>query len=187
LWVGLLCEDRLRGKSVGKTLNAILTVQFTRLRNGDFYYYLRDPYLPSATKDKVRRITLAQIIQRNTNLTSLQRNLFFVFHCPGDTTEDFELENIAANVVTTKHALAVRTSEFKIYPNPVKDVLNVDIGTAGKNYQIKIFNSIGVQIREIEAGSSKTQVNVRDLKSGTYFMRIIADNKIQSTMFIKIE
>jgi len=186
LWVGLLSEDRLKNKSVGRTLNAILTSQFTKLRNGDFYFYLRDPYLPSATRDKVRKTTLAQIIQRNTNVRSLQHNVFFVFHCPGDTSEDFGSENIA-NAVTTKDALAVRTSEFKVYPNPVKDELNVDIGTAGKNYQIKIFNSIGVQIKEFEAGSSKTQINVRDLKSGTYFMRIIAGNKIQSTMFIKIE
>jgi hypothetical protein len=73
-----------------------------------------------------------------------------------------------------------------VYPNPVKDVLTVDVGNYDKKYEIKIFNSIGTTEKIIKGNQAKMQVNLTDLPNGTYFMRIVTDKKRQSLMILKI-
>ncbi|MEZ4399594.1 MAG: peroxidase family protein [Kofleriaceae bacterium] len=65
LWVGALAEDPLPGALVGPTLRAILVDQFTRVRDGDRFWYQR---LPTATVDYVETMTLARVIQLNTSI-----------------------------------------------------------------------------------------------------------------------
>ena len=75
LWVGLLAEDHVRGASVGELTKAIIADQFERLRDGDRFWYqntLRGPELR-----QVERTTLADVIKRNTDVDSLQPNVFF--------------------------------------------------------------------------------------------------------------
>jgi peroxidase len=52
--------------------------QFTRLRDGDRFWYLNDPALSPSQRVEVSRTTLADIIRRNTGVTSLAANVFFV-------------------------------------------------------------------------------------------------------------
>jgi hypothetical protein len=66
LWIGVLAEDHLPGKSVGKTLHEMLKAQFEKLRDGDFYFYLNDPYLPANVRDRIRNTTFSDVIRRNT-------------------------------------------------------------------------------------------------------------------------
>jgi Animal haem peroxidase/Secretion system C-terminal sorting domain/HYR domain/Lectin C-type domain len=87
LWVGLYAEPRLSGKSVGKTVDAILRGQLERLRDGDFYYFENDPELTAADKSRIRSTTLKHIIQRNTTAGDLQDNVFFVKSCSSDPSE----------------------------------------------------------------------------------------------------
>ena len=46
LWIGVLSEQHLPNTSVGLTLHAMLKSQFEKLRDGDYYFYLNDPFLP---------------------------------------------------------------------------------------------------------------------------------------------
>lgn len=39
LWVGGLAEDHLEDSEIGETFHAILIEQFTRLRDGDRFWY----------------------------------------------------------------------------------------------------------------------------------------------------
>jgi peroxidase len=79
-FVGALAEDHLPGSSVGPFVQAVVGNQFTRLRDGDRFFYTNDPFLHS---DPVRRIldldslTLAKVIRWNTDVTGLQGNVFF--------------------------------------------------------------------------------------------------------------
>jgi Animal haem peroxidase/HYR domain/Secretion system C-terminal sorting domain/Lectin C-type domain len=87
LWVGLYAEPRLSGKSVGKTVDAILRAQLERLRDGDFYFFENDPELTAADKSRIRSTTLKQIIERNTTAGDLQDNVFFVKSCSSNPSE----------------------------------------------------------------------------------------------------
>jgi hypothetical protein len=66
-WVGLLCEDRVDGAAVGPTLRAILVDQFTRLRDGDRFWYENNPAL-SGHLEELRSLSLADVIRRNTEI-----------------------------------------------------------------------------------------------------------------------
>ena len=74
LWVGGLAEDHVRGASVGPTFQRIMADQFSRLRDGDRFWYERD--LQGPALDSVRHTTLAGVIQRNTLTSNLQDNVF---------------------------------------------------------------------------------------------------------------
>ena len=75
LWVGGLAEDHAPEALVGETFRTILADQFTRLRNGDPFFYRR-----MMTADLARLVdsqTLAVIVQRNTTIGSeIQANVF---------------------------------------------------------------------------------------------------------------
>ena len=75
LWVGLMAEDHVDGGSLGETATTIIADQFERLRDGDRLWYEN-----VQSGDELREVdntTLGDIIERNTNLDSLQANVFF--------------------------------------------------------------------------------------------------------------
>jgi hypothetical protein len=75
LWVGGLAEDHLPNSSLGATFTRILVDQFTRLRDGDRFWY--QTALPENLLRNVQNTSLADIVRRNTQLTKLQENVFF--------------------------------------------------------------------------------------------------------------
>lgn len=77
LWVGGLAEDHVSGGSVGPLFRAILVDQFTRLRDGDRFWYERE--LTGRDLRMVRQTTLADVIRRNTTTTNLQDDVFFFY------------------------------------------------------------------------------------------------------------
>ena len=66
-WVGLLAEDPAPGAAVGPTLKAILVDQFTRLRDGDRFWYQNDPALADQ-KDSLAKLSVSDVIRRNTEI-----------------------------------------------------------------------------------------------------------------------
>ncbi len=87
-WVGMVAEDLVPGASVGETVRTILIDQFTRLRDGDRFWYENDPEL-SGLLSWIDSQKLSHVIIRNTNVAEgeIQENLFFVA-CPGDLDGD---------------------------------------------------------------------------------------------------
>jgi peroxidase len=75
LWVGALAEDHLRGASVGPLLSKILVDQFSRLRDGDRFWYQHD--LSAAELRGVQATSLADVVRMNTTTKNLQQNVFF--------------------------------------------------------------------------------------------------------------
>lgn len=75
-WVGMISEDHVAGAVGGELFVAALTDQFTRLRDGDRFFYLNDADL-SAYLDEIRGLTLADVISLNSG-AELFGNVFFV-------------------------------------------------------------------------------------------------------------
>jgi hypothetical protein len=77
LWVGGLCEPHVPGSMVGPVYHRILVNQFTRLRDGDRFWY--QEALPREIRDLVVDQTLARVIRRNTDIgDELSDNVFLV-------------------------------------------------------------------------------------------------------------
>ncbi|MGE0490928.1 MAG: peroxidase family protein [Vulcanimicrobiota bacterium] len=66
-WVGLLAEDPAPEAAVGPTLKSILVDQFTRLRDGDRFWYQNDPGLADQ-REQLDSLSLADVIRRNTDI-----------------------------------------------------------------------------------------------------------------------
>ncbi len=73
--MGGLAEDHVNGALVGETFQVILLDQFTRLRDGDRFYYENDQLLSVLAPD-VEDTTLSDIILANSSITSIQENVF---------------------------------------------------------------------------------------------------------------
>ncbi|MCG3166207.1 MAG: hypothetical protein POELPBGB_01984 [Bacteroidia bacterium] len=63
-----------------------------------------------------------------------------------------------------------------VYPNPVQDVLNVNIVNNLKNLQMELFDMSGklLQARGIGAAESTVQVNMTEYARANYLLRIYA-------------
>lgn len=74
-WVGILAEDHAAGSSLGELGRAILADQFTRLRDGDRFWY--ENRFDGVTLDALRATSLSDVIARNTGVDNLQQNVFY--------------------------------------------------------------------------------------------------------------
>lgn len=77
-----------------------------------------------------------------------------------------------------------------IYPNPVSDVLKFSLNTqSNENYKVSVFNIMGQQIIEQEGISgtniSEQQIDVSNLKAGTYVVRISVNGNVFNRKFVK--
>jgi hypothetical protein len=69
-----------------------------------------------------------------------------------------------------------------IYPNPVKDCLIVSIDQPG-NFEAQIVNASGITVRSLILNSS--EIDVSDLASGMYLIRIKGNQEVFTQKFIK--
>jgi hypothetical protein len=76
-WVGGLAEDHTKGAAVGELIGKVLAEQFQRTRDGDWYWYENDHDFTKKEREDLAKTTLADVIERNTGLTGLQKNVFF--------------------------------------------------------------------------------------------------------------
>lgn len=74
-WVGGLAEDHPAGSSMGETFSTIIIDQFERLRDGDRFWY-QNVFSGDALAE-IDGTTLADVIERNTNISGLQESVFF--------------------------------------------------------------------------------------------------------------
>ena len=72
------------------------------------------------------------------------------------------------------------------FPNPVTDNLNINLNNSYNNVEIQIYTMVGQLIRTInKTNSVQMRINLSELSSGTYILKINADGKNKSMLIIK--
>ena len=72
---------------------------------------------------------------------------------------------------------------FNLYPNPASDILNV---TADKNIEsLQVFDLLGQEVINVRPNDTRYNINVDNLKAGTYVIRVNIDGKTGFYRFIK--
>ena len=74
------------------------------------------------------------------------------------------------------------SQSLNLYPNPVKNILNID-SKEFKLTKIEIYSVIGKKMKQFTSNLHK--VNVDDLSSGLYLIKVIFDKGSYTTKFIK--
>jgi hypothetical protein len=83
------------------------------------------------------------------------------------------LENISAN------------NNLVIYPNPVANELT--ISTANQILKLSITDVLGRQVYELnDEKSDKIKINVSNLKTGNYILKVQTNDGLQVTKFNKL-
>jgi peroxidase len=73
---GGLAEDHVRGSDVGPLFQAIMVDQFTRLRDGDRFFYLNENFNRDELNIFLQGNSLTKVIEANTNITNVQPDAF---------------------------------------------------------------------------------------------------------------
>lgn len=99
----------------------------------------------------------------------------------------FSFNNLSAQNPTT---IDQEIKTTKAFPNPAKDVLNVEIEIlTAQNATIRIFNVIGKELKkkEIEANSgiNTFTIDVSTLPKGTYIYKVEVGKAVKLSRFIK--
>src|SRR5690606_23822341 len=73
-------------------------------------------------------------------------------------------------VESTANTTDFTSSTFSIYPNPVKDVLNISNSNGAEINSLTIVDINGRTVKQINSNIS--QINISDLNAGVYFVNI---------------
>ena len=75
------------------------------------------------------------------------------------------------------------SNNFKIYPNPIVDVVNIDFET--DITKISVFNLLGQGIITKSFNSNKATIDVSSLHAGTYIIKVVSDQQIKIRKIVK--
>ena len=74
-------------------------------------------------------------------------------------------------------------TSLHIYPNPTSGELQIDISNEVNVVSVELYNVLGVRIMNFEY--LQTELNLKELSSGVYILKIISDSGTVSKKFVK--
>jgi hypothetical protein len=101
-----------------------------------------------------------------------------------------QIDNITIKTVALEDLLGVNTNsnaikDFSIFPNPSRNVVNVSNTNATIN-SIEISDLNGRVVNSVNSiDAQNVQINISDLSSGIYMMKIVSDKGITTKKLIK--
>jgi hypothetical protein len=66
---------------------------------------------------------------------------------------------------------------ISVYPNPTKDILNINVGTLKENTEVKIYNSLGELVLTESLTTQNSSLKTHNLLGGIYFYHILVGKK----------
>jgi hypothetical protein len=127
---------------------------------------------------------LSQTFSTATTATTSQVRFAFIAS-DGTVTDtadyDFFIDNVAFDVTLSNTDFDTNT--FTAYPNPVKDVLNVSFEQNISD--VTVYNLLGQQVAFKKMNADKGQIDMSNLASGTYLVRVNTENAVKTIKVIK--
>lgn len=77
-----------------------------------------------------------------------------------------------------------QNTDAAIYPNPIKDILNIELSYVSKNASISIINLLGRTLYSQNINSLKTSLDIGNYSKGIYLLKIINNDKITTKKLI---
>lgn len=93
---------------------------------------------------------------------------------------------VALNCPTTvlkTNDFGTAADEMKVYPNPIHDMINIAFDQ--KITTVSIYNMLGQQVIEKTINANEGQLDVSNLSSGTYFVKVATGHSVKTLKVIK--
>ncbi|WP_456315358.1 DUF7619 domain-containing protein [Pseudomonas shirazensis] len=109
-----------------------------------------------------------------------EANIYFDYNFP-----------ILTNKATSKFEVTLSTKDFEfsnyftLYPNPVKDVLNITATQSIEIQSLDIYDILGQLVIAVPNAKSVSNIDVSRLRTGNYFIKVKSDKGSSSMKFIK--
>ncbi len=65
-----------------------------------------------------------------------------------------------------------QSGQYKLYPNPVKNILNIEMSSPNPQTTVKIYNLLGQKIMDFGAINDIESLDLSELTTGTYLLKI---------------
>lgn len=149
--------------------------------------YIVDVYLanadPSADPTAFSETLVAGSVM--VEVTELSPDTAYDVYVTSNCGDD---ENITSDVVTfttepTSSVGDFNLAELTVYPNPVSSDLNINASKVIED--VEIYNILGQRILKIMPTKSGTTIDVRDLSSGVYILKVTMEGAVNTVKFIK--
>ncbi|MDD5570645.1 MAG: T9SS type A sorting domain-containing protein [Bacteroidales bacterium] len=102
----------------------------------------------------------------------------------GDGT--FNIYLLQWTLGTTEVNNAISNSDFRIFPNPACNQICVETIENHINGSVYITNINGQELIRQQIKDSKTQINISNLPSGIYFVKLVTDKTVEVRKIIKV-
>lgn len=118
---------------------------------------------------------------------------------PGETSQNFipvvtgDYYVVVSNENCTATSTCITVTElgtgefgrdpFRIYPNPVNDVLNIEYDTILT--QVEVFNMIGQRLISKNGSVTSMQIDMSHLPAGTFLIKVLAERTSQTFKIVK--
>lgn len=130
---------------------------------------------PYSINDNIGSYELTNLGEGNFNIAAR--------HPGGKTVPMGEVILSQCFTVTNKEPM-ISTEGFHIYPNPASNLLHID-GMVGET-QVEIFNIAGVRFKSFHVNEQNFTIDISDLHSAVYYVRITDKNRQESKIIIKL-
>jgi peroxidase len=152
---GGLAESHLPNSDVGPLFQAIMVDQFRRLRDGDRFFYLNEPFVNEESHLFQLENSLAKIIKANTDITNLQPAVISFKACisgtitapklPKGTAITVQLEDPDGDILATTTPNAKGQYTFDQLSGPSTNAADTPGVSATGTYQIIIIPPTGLK------------------------------------------
>jgi hypothetical protein len=94
---------------------------------------------------------------------------------------------VADKIVTDSQSLSIE----KVYPNPVKDFVTVDLRSAQSgSIKVSLINILGTEVKKWEEfsltqGDQKLKLDLSQFKSGVYILKIAQHDQVRTQVLKK--
>lgn len=173
IWYHVACTYNAATGMASLYLNGVLDVSYTALA-GDLVYNTN------------KKLVIGQVDGGETSCTGCGLGGFIdeVLYY-GRALTATEIESIYNNNESAGTNTLVNSMDLKIFPNPVKEILNIDIASNNidsENTIITIVNILGETVGTQQLHAGNNTIDVSGLNSGIYF---IQSDKSAAVKFVK--
>jgi peroxidase len=168
LWAGAMAEDHVPGTSTGPLVRAMLIDQFTRLRDGDSFFYKNPnvtlPFSHAEQSFLENNRSLADVIRRNSSADVIQDNIFFFrVSISGEVFNDQDLDG--RHDAGEPGLAGLTVTLIALDENQQPTVVATDLTDANGRYSFIVFDGLSVGnyqvVESLPAGWSATSPLIR--------------------------